>query len=65
MCGCFGFFVYNTSVDKPYVKYVAKVDVTCASASKMLRVDIDNKAPLQLGVTIPAYAPTKKGKSVF
>ncbi|MCK4434776.1 DUF2099 family protein [Candidatus Bathyarchaeota archaeon] len=46
------------------MKRVAKVDVAGASASKMLRTYIDNKAPLQLGVTIPAYALTKKGKSV-
>ncbi|MDI6847985.1 MAG: DUF2099 family protein, partial [Candidatus Bathyarchaeia archaeon] len=44
------------------VKHIAKADVVCASASKILRTKIGNKALLQLGVTIPVYALTEKGK---
>ena len=56
------FSVCNTCVGKTDVKHIAKADVACASASKILRRKIGNKALLQLGVTIPVYALTEKGK---
>ncbi|MDH5754363.1 MAG: DUF2099 family protein [Candidatus Bathyarchaeota archaeon] len=56
------FSVCNTCVSKADVKHITKADVVCASASKMLRTKIGNKALLQLGVTIPVYALTEKGK---
>jgi hypothetical protein len=40
-------------------------DVACASASRLLRTEIGRKAILQLGVTIPVYALTKKGKELI
>jgi hypothetical protein len=45
-------------------RHIAKADVACASASKILRNEIGTKAILQLGVTIPVYALTEKGKTL-
>ncbi|MBS7637195.1 DUF2099 family protein [Candidatus Bathyarchaeota archaeon] len=56
------FSVCNTCIGKADVKHVAKADVVCASASKILREEIGKKALLQLGVTIPVYVLTDKGK---
>lgn len=56
------FSVCNTCVGKANVKHIAKADVACASASKLVREGIGSKALLQLGVTIPVYALTAKGK---
>jgi putative methanogenesis marker protein 8 len=56
------FSVCNTCVDKTDVEHIAKADVACASASKMVRREIGSKALLQLGVTIPVYALTEKSK---
>jgi putative methanogenesis marker protein 8 len=56
------FSVCNTCVSDADVKHIAKADVACASASSILRTQIGNKALLQLGVTIPVYALTGKGK---
>ncbi|MEM3874016.1 MAG: DUF2099 family protein [Candidatus Bathyarchaeia archaeon] len=56
------FSVCNTCVGKADVEHIAKADVVCASASKTLREEIGKRALLQLGVTIPVYALTDKGK---
>ena len=56
------FSVCNTCVDDADVKHIAKADIACASASKTLRNEIGKKALMQLGVTIPVYALTEKGK---
>ncbi|MEM3090337.1 MAG: DUF2099 family protein [Candidatus Bathyarchaeia archaeon] len=56
------FSVCNTCVGKADVEHIARADVVCASASKILREEIGKKAILQLGVTIPVYALTEKGK---
>jgi putative methanogenesis marker protein 8 len=58
------FSVCNTCVGKADVAHIAKADVACASASKLLRNEIGKKAILQLGVTIPVYALTEKGKKL-
>jgi putative methanogenesis marker protein 8 len=58
------FSVCNTCVKKEDAKHIAKADVACASASKILRKEIGSKALLQLGVTIPVYALTEKGKNL-
>ncbi|MGQ9506989.1 MAG: methanogenesis marker 8 protein [Candidatus Bathycorpusculaceae bacterium] len=57
------FSVCNTCVKKEDVKHIAKADIACASASKILRNEIGSKALLQLGVTIPVYALTERGKT--
>lgn len=56
------FSVCNTRVGRTDVEHIAKADVVCAGASKLLRREIGSKALLQLGVTIPVYALTDKGK---
>jgi putative methanogenesis marker protein 8 len=56
------FSVCNTCVVNADVKHIAKADIACASASKILREEIGKKALLQLGVAIPVYALTEKGK---
>jgi len=56
------FSVCNTCVGNADVEHIAEADIACASASKLLRTKIGNKALLQLGVTIPVYVLTEKGK---
>jgi putative methanogenesis marker protein 8 len=58
------FSVCNTCVGKIDVKHIAKADIVCGSASKLLRTEIGSNALLQLGVTIPVYALTEKGKKL-
>jgi putative methanogenesis marker protein 8 len=58
------FSVCNTCVKEEDAKNIAKADVACASASEVLRKEIGSKALLQLGVTIPVYALTEKGKNL-
>ena len=58
------FSVCNTRVRKEDVRHVAKADVVCASASTILRKEIGRDALLQVGVSIPVYALTQKGKDV-
>ena len=56
------FSVCNTCVSEADVADIGKADIACASASKVLRSKIGGKALMQLGVTIPVYALTEKGK---
>lgn len=56
------FSVCNTCVDEADVAHLGKADIACASASKVLRTEIGGKALMQLGVTIPVYCLTEKGK---
>ncbi|MEM3703433.1 MAG: DUF2099 family protein, partial [Candidatus Bathyarchaeia archaeon] len=58
------FSVCNTCVDKADVGHIAKADVVCASASKLILEEVGKRALLQLGVTIPVYALTDKGKKL-
>ncbi|MBX5328849.1 MAG: DUF2099 family protein [Candidatus Bathyarchaeota archaeon] len=58
------FSVCNTCIGKNGIKHVAKADVACASASTLMRKEIGRNALLQLGVTIPVYALTEKGKKL-
>ena len=59
------FSVCNTCVKEEDASHIAKADIACASASKILRKEIGTKALLQLGVTIPVYAITEKGKTLI
>jgi putative methanogenesis marker protein 8 len=59
------FSVCNTCVCNANVVHIAKADIACASASKILRTKIGKKALLQLGMTIPVYALTEKGKRLI
>jgi len=56
------FSVCNTCVGISAVEHIAKADIVCASASKILREKIGNRALLQLGATISVYALTEEGK---
>lgn len=56
------FSVCNTCVSDDSLKHIARSDIACASASRILRTRIGSKALMQLGVTIPVYALTPKGK---
>jgi putative methanogenesis marker protein 8 len=56
------FSVCNTCIGEEDVQHIAKADIACASASKVLRREVGKKALLQVGVTIPVYALTEKGK---
>jgi len=44
------------------LEHIAKADLACAGASKILREEIGKRALLQLGITIPVYALTVRGK---
>ena len=44
------------------MEHIAKADLACAGASKILREEIGKRALLQLGITIPVYALTVRGK---
>lgn len=59
------FSVCNTCVGDSAVPHIAKADIACASASKILREKIATNALMQLGVTIPVYALTGKGKRLI
>ncbi|MEM1539200.1 MAG: DUF2099 family protein [Candidatus Bathyarchaeia archaeon] len=58
------FSVCNTSVGREDVKHIAKADFVCASASKILREEVGKRALMQLGVTIPVFVLTRKGKGL-
>ncbi|MGQ9640550.1 MAG: methanogenesis marker 8 protein [Candidatus Bathycorpusculaceae bacterium] len=58
------FSVCNTCVGNHAVEHIAKADVACASASKILRNEIGGKALMQLGMTIPVYVLTERGKKL-
>ena len=62
--GVLVFSVCNTRVEKRDVKHITKSDLVCASASTTLRREIGKRALLQIGVTIPVYALTPKGKEL-
>lgn len=59
------FSVCNTCASHANVKHISKADIACASASKILRNEIGSKALMQLGMTIPVYALTEKGKRLI
>lgn len=56
------FSVCNTCVVDAGVQHIARADLVCASASKVVRKEIGRRALLQIGVAIPVYALTEKGK---
>lgn len=59
------FSVCNTRATEADVKHISKADIVCASASSIIRKEIGSKALLQIGVAIPVYALTQKGKSMI
>ena len=59
------FSVCNTCATETDSKHIAKADIVCASASKIIREHIGPKALMQIGVTIPVFALTEKGKEAI
>ncbi len=56
------FSVCNTCVTESDIKYLEQADLVWASASKIIREKIGKKAVIQLGVGIPVFVLTRKGK---
>jgi len=59
------FSVCNTCISEKDVRYIANADIVTASASKIIREQIGPKALMQLGVTIPVFALTERGKKTM
>jgi putative methanogenesis marker protein 8 len=58
------FSVCNTLAKKSDMKHIAEADIACASASTILRNEVGREALLQVGLTIPVYALTARGKEL-
>ncbi|TET21028.1 DUF2099 family protein [Candidatus Bathyarchaeota archaeon] len=58
------FSVCNMCATEEAAKYIADADIVCASASKIIREHIGSKALMQIGVAIPIFVLTKKGKRI-
>jgi len=58
------FSVCNTCATEEDATYIEAADIVCASASQILRERIGPKALMQIGVTIPIFALTQRGKKV-
>jgi len=56
------FSVCNTCATEEDARLIANADIVTASASKIIREKIGPKALMQVGVTIPVFAITDKGK---
>jgi len=59
------FSICNTCTAKKDLKHVANADIVTASASSIIREQIGPKALIQLGVTIPVFALTERGKKTM
>ncbi len=59
------FSVCNTCTTRNLAKNLLKADLVWASASKVVKEVVGPKALLQLGVKIPVYSLTKRGKRVI
>jgi len=59
------FSVCNTCTAEKDVRYVADADIVTASASQVIRKQIGSKALMQIGVTIPVFALTERGKKTI
>jgi len=59
------FSVCNTCVTEEDAKHVAEADVVCASASGIIRQRIGPIAVMQIGVAIPVFAVTERGKEII
>jgi len=59
------FSVCNTCTTDKDVRHIARADIVTASASKTIREQIGLKALMQVGVTIPVFAITERGKKTL
>ena len=56
------FSVCNTCATEEDATHIEAADIVCASASQILRERIGPKALMQIGVTIPIFVLTERGK---
>jgi len=59
------FSVCNTCTTEKDAEHIANADIVTASASKTIREQIGPKALMQVGVTIPVFALTERGKKTI
>jgi len=59
------FSVCNTCTTQKDMRHIQNADIITASASKIIREQIGPKALMQLGVTIPVFAITERGKKTM
>jgi putative methanogenesis marker protein 8 len=59
------FSVCNTCITEGDLDYIEAADIVWASASKILRESIGAKALMQVGVGIPVFILTKRGKEIM
>lgn len=59
------FSVCNTCVEEGDLAYLDMADIVCASASRILRERIGSKALMQVGVGIPVFILTERGKEIM
>jgi putative methanogenesis marker protein 8 len=59
------FSICNTCTAEKDMKHVVNADIVTASASRVIRKQIGPKALMQLGVMIPVFALTERGKEIM
>jgi len=59
------FSVCNTCTAEKDLRHIANADIVTASASKTIREQIGPKALMQVGITIPVFAITERGKKTL
>ncbi len=59
------FSICNTCIAEEDLVHIANADIVTASASRAIRRQIGPKAVMQLGVTIPVFALTQRGKDIM
>ena len=59
------FSICNTCTAEKDLEHIANADIVTASASRAIRKQIGPKAVMQLGVTIPVFALTERGKQIM
>jgi len=59
------FSVCNTCANEEDVKHILNADVVCAGASRLIRQRVGPKALVQLGVSIPVFSLTRRGKRLL
>jgi putative methanogenesis marker protein 8 len=58
------FSTCNTLIKEGDVRHLELADVVCASASRIVRKKIGPKAKMQLGISIPVFILTERGKKI-
>jgi putative methanogenesis marker protein 8 len=59
------FSVCNTCATEKDLPHISEADIVTASASRLVREKIGPKSLMQLGVTIPVFALTERGKKTM